>query len=509
MTRSDRIALILSALAVLAGYLVHDRVFERMAHIEDEMAYVWQAQVIARGQLTIPSPPEPKSFLYPFVVDYNGQRFGKYPLGWPAMLSLGERLGLRFLVNPLLAGLGVWLTYRLGKRIFGETVGLLAAGLTLTSPFFLMNSGSLLSHPFGLVLSIAFVLAWLDGFTEPQAEHTWLPTLVAGASLGTLALTRPFTAIGVGLPFGLHGLYLLVRGSPSIRRRLIVLGIIALAIGSLHLLWQYAATGDPFLNLYTLWWPYDQVGFWPGVGRDPEGHTLYQAWINTRHSLHIGYYDLFGWVQFSWIFLPLGLLAILKDRNWRALLTASVFISLLVVYLAYWIGSSLFGPRYYYEGLFSLTLTSAAGIAWLAGWPTLPRQAFSNYSGWRRLRSLAAAALLALLVSANLLFYTPNRLAGMHGLYGVRRAYLQPFLAPEAQQFTPALVIVHTSSKWIEYGTFLELENPFLDTPFIFIIARKPEIDAAVAASFPERSIYHYYPTRDRYKLYTAPLPPE
>src|SRR5512139_3853145 len=102
MTRSDRIAILLSLLAIVAAYWVHDRIFERMAHIEDEMAYVWQAQAIAGGHLMVPSPPEPKSFLYPFVIDYAGHRFGKYPLGWPVTLALGEYFGVRFLVNPLL-----------------------------------------------------------------------------------------------------------------------------------------------------------------------------------------------------------------------------------------------------------------------------------------------------------------------------------------------------------------------------------------------------------------------
>ena len=83
MNRSDLIALALSLLAVLAAYLVGDLVFEGIAHIEDEMAYVWQARAIAGGQLSLPSPPQPKSFLVPFVVDHNGLRSGKYPLGWP------------------------------------------------------------------------------------------------------------------------------------------------------------------------------------------------------------------------------------------------------------------------------------------------------------------------------------------------------------------------------------------------------------------------------------------
>ena len=122
MSRADKFAIFLSLLAGLVSYWVADRYYENLAHLEDEMAYVWQAQVIARGHLTVPSPSYPDSFLWPFIVDHNGQRFGKYPPGWPAALALGVRLGVRDLVNPLLAGLGIWLIYRLGKRTMGETV---------------------------------------------------------------------------------------------------------------------------------------------------------------------------------------------------------------------------------------------------------------------------------------------------------------------------------------------------------------------------------------------------
>ncbi|MBN2499781.1 MAG: glycosyltransferase family 39 protein, partial [Anaerolineales bacterium] len=221
MTRIDKIAFVLSLIAVIAAYLVADRVFERMPHLEDEIAFVWQAQVSARGDLTVPSPPEEDSFTVGFVIDKDGRRFGKYPLGWPALLSIGLRLGLRAWVNPLLAGLGVWLTYRLVKRLTSEIVALLAAGLTLTSPFFLINSGSLLSHPFGLVLSTAFVLAWVDNFLLSRQKKNWLPTIVAGLALGCLLITRPFTAFGVALPFGLHGVYLLVRGDKQTRLRVL------------------------------------------------------------------------------------------------------------------------------------------------------------------------------------------------------------------------------------------------------------------------------------------------
>ena len=142
-----------------------------------------------------------------------------------------------------------------------------------------------------------------------------------------------------------------------------------------------------------------------------------------------------------------------------------------MVYLAYWIGSHLFGPRYLYEGLYSLTLLSAAGAAFLAGWPVRPEDTWRRYEGWSRARPLLVTGALALLVSMNLLFYTPLRVGGMHGLYGISRLRLEPFLTAEAQELTPALVIVHPDH-WTEYGALLELQDPFLDTPFIFVYAR-------------------------------------
>ena len=509
MSRLDRLAILISLLGFLLAALISDRIYERMAHLEDEMAFVWQAQAISKGYLTLPSPPDPHSFLVPFVVDYQGQRFGKYPLGWPALLAVGIILGGRHLVNPLLSGLALWLIYRLGKRTFGETVGLLAVGLTLTSPFFLLNSGSLLSHPFGLVLSASFALAWLASWEAgprnrpAPAANSWLTTTVAALALGVLGLTRPLTAVGLSLPFVIHGLNLFIRGDRRVRIRLLVFCAIVIGMGSLHFLWQFAVSGDPWLNPYTLWWPYDRVGFGPGFGRIQGGHTLRQAWINTRHSLWVGWHDLFGWGAYSWVFLPFGLISVIRHRQGKALLLASVYPFLAVVYLAYWIGSWLFGPRYYFEGFYSLTLLSAAGIAFIAGWPARPDEAWQGKTGRRRLRPLLVTALLALLLTANLLFYTPMRLGGMKGLYGVSRSRLQPFLTPEAQAVAPALVIVH-ADKWTEYGALLELQDPFLNTPFIFVISRGARPDNALKEMLPQRTILHYYPDEPN-NLYTAP----
>ena len=308
-----------------------------------------------------------------------------------------------------------------------------------------------------------------------------------------LALTRPLTAVGVGLPFMIHGLVLLARGDRHVRLRVLVIGLLAACIGGLVFAWQYAATGDALLNPYTLWWKYDKVGFGGGFGRQPGGHSLHWAIVNLVSSLHTGERDLFGWGNISWLFLPFGLWGARRVRS--AWLPISVFPALVLVYMSYWIGSNLFGPRYYYEGLYSLTLTSAVGIAWLANEVA--------GSGWLRWMRTATALLVIFLIAFNLTVYLPHRLGGMRGLYGITRSMLEPFETPEARALAPALIIVRYQKAWTEYGGLLELENADLTSPFIFAISRSSS-DRALARLFPSRRILYYYPDEPG-KFYSSP----
>ncbi|PKN82917.1 MAG: hypothetical protein CVU46_17715, partial [Chloroflexi bacterium HGW-Chloroflexi-8] len=154
MNRFDRVAISLCVIMVFISAWISNNIYENMPHIEDEIAYVWQANLVARGDLYIQSPPCPKCFLVPFVIDLNGIRFGKYPPGWPAILGIGVKIGIRDWINPIFAGFNLWLIYLLVKKVANEKAGLIAAGLTITSPFFLLNSGTLLSHIWSLWLSL-------------------------------------------------------------------------------------------------------------------------------------------------------------------------------------------------------------------------------------------------------------------------------------------------------------------------------------------------------------------
>ena len=130
--------------------------------------------------------------------------------------------------------------------------------------------------------------------------------------------------------------------------------------------------------------------------------------------------------------------------------------------------------------MLSITILSAAGVTWLAG------------DGWL-IRKILTGLALSVLVGYNLVAYLPGRLWKMHNMYNINRAMLEPFYSADAQDLTPALVVVHTQNDWTEYGGLLELQNAQLTSPFIFVLDRRDAILADFQDAFPDRKLYHYY----------------
>jgi hypothetical protein len=487
LRRSNVVAGAIALLALTVGLGTSRAVFEGLPHLEDEFAYLWEAHAMAEGQIRLPAPGNINATLVPFVVEAQGFRFGKYPPGFPAALAIGVWAHAADAVNPILGALAVWLIYRLGAKIVDERVGLLAAGLTALSPFFAMQSGTLMSHNLALVLGAVFSLAWLDRFhvageAADQRVPDGLLEAVAGLSLGLMALTRPLTAAGVALPFAVHGVVMVRRAPRATWRPLAVIGGVAALLTLILPVWQAALTGDPTENLYQLWWSYDRIGFGPGIGVMPGGHTPTLAWFNARWSLRAGMHDLLGWPYLSWIFLPFGLWALRRNRG--GLLLAAVTPALVGVYALYWIGSWLLGPRYYFAALPGLMVLSAAGILWVGGWMV------DGVSRAMRARRLATLSVVSLLVCGNVIFYWPARLGGLRGLYGISRAALAPV---EEAHISRGLIFVH-SKQWMPYGNLLTLEPPFSNSDLRIAWANSDEVDRDVAAMYPGLPAYDYWP---------------
>jgi hypothetical protein len=461
--------------AFLVTALLAHTVFEQVPHSEDETAYIFQAKIFAQSRLFVPTPPNDRAFWTPFVVDYEGRRFGKYSPGWPLLFSVGVRLGAPWLVNSLLAATTLGLIGWLGRKLYGNTIGLVAAGLGLVTPGLLLLSGSMLSHPASLFWSTV-ALVTTGYWPGPRGR---LFALISGLALGLAFITRPFTALSVGLPLGVYALALLSRKQAP-AATIIWLGIgAALTAGLLPLYW-WRVTGNPAFNAYLLVWPYDRIGFGPDIG--PHGYTLIDAIvINTRLKLLTLATGLFGWPGWTnLLFLPVPFIAPkAKREDWLLL---GIIGSIVGVHIFYWAFGGADGgfPRYYYDALPAFLLLTARGIV-LSG-QMLTRWISKGWPGW-----LPGTLAIAFVVY-NLAWTLPPLLHQQKGKYGITPHPLQA--VTQANLTEPALVLVKNFDLWSDFAAPFAANSPTLDGPVVYAIDWGTESNRWLQAQFPDRQCW-------------------
>jgi len=487
--------------ATLAAAWISTTVFERLPHVEDEVAFLFQARTYAAGRLVAPAPPLPEFFSIPFVIVRDGAWFGKYPPGYPLVLALGVLAGRPWLVNPLAAGLAVGLTYLLGRRVYDAQTGLLAALLLATSPFLLIQAGSFLSH----VVCLAWTLLFLLGFETARRRGSAVAGLVAGVALGMLLLSRPLTAVGVSLPF------LFWAGIASFRRpaQLRVYSPIAgatLAAAGLLLGYNWLTTGHPLLFAYELWWPFDRIGFGPGISPDGS-HTLQDGWVNTRFNLRELEMYLFGWPWRLSLVPVLFALVVALGRVLRAsgylgscrvvraigeaarwdLALGGLALSLVAVHVAYWAGGQMYGPRYYFEASGALALLAARGLRQAGAWfEWVSRRVLKGGRIGNVIGVGVPLALLALLIGYGLVWSGPRWFVGYRGWYGITADGLQTV---EAARPENAIVFVK-AGYWTEYAPFFVQNSPLLDGRVIYALDLGTEENRRLAEWYPGRALY-------------------
>ncbi len=523
------LALALVLFSVWMSALVSQRVFERLPHLEDEVAYLYQAKTYAGGHLVIDSPQPRRAYWQPFVVDYGptGQRFSKYTPGWPALLMLGIWMGQPWVINAFLAGLTVALVYRLGREVFSADTGLIAAALTAFSPMALLLNGTLMGHTAALFGVTLFYYAYWR-MERGRRPLRW--GVIGGLALGLVITARPLTAIGIALPFvawsswrvfhAVRRIIPIIRSgaarSPYMARvlaPLVTLAAVTLIVSSSIPLYNYAATGDPAKNLYTLIWAYDRVGFGECCGRS--GHTLEKGVRHVRFDLSLMAADLFGWqwqdltdvdehlshllvtgeigtsitpelqehlrtsgsywplTGISWILLPFGLLLGGRKR-WIWLLAGSAA-GLIAVHLAYWIGSQRYSTRYYFEALTALALISALPLAWLI-------KRFAQ-------RWLIYTALTVGLIYSLYVYSTP-RISALYRFNFITPEQIEGVMA-RRESDEPVLVIVSgTDVRWRALGTLMSVTSPYLDSDIVVAWDYLQDgVREAIIERFPDRQI--------------------
>jgi hypothetical protein len=195
----------LGGLAVAEAIGVSVLCFARNPQLIDTWAQYVQARTFSAGTLAAVPPPSLAHFGILQMVLTPAGWFAQYPPVHPALLALGMRLGVPWLITPLLAGVLPAATYWLGRQSGDERIARLAAALVLLSPFAIAMDASAMNH-LPTALCAAAGLALLPAVARGRSAAAG----GFGVLVGLAAGIRPLDALALAL-VGAGALLLCVR----------------------------------------------------------------------------------------------------------------------------------------------------------------------------------------------------------------------------------------------------------------------------------------------------------
>ena len=235
--------LIVFSIFVAEALLIYFLIARRFPFSGDDYSYLYEARLFASGHLYAKDPfYDPTLPFYDCVEtdclrDDHGHRFSKYPPGWPALLAIGARLRMAWLIDPLLGAALVVLVVNYAERHWGGRFATNTSLLLLLCFFFVYYAASFRAHTAtALFIFAAFLLYETN---ESEAQPSKFRIGGAGALLGYSAMIRYIDWIPLALWIVLH----LIR-----RKRFVDLGIFALALSILasgNLLYDALVSGHP------------------------------------------------------------------------------------------------------------------------------------------------------------------------------------------------------------------------------------------------------------------------
>jgi hypothetical protein len=476
---------ILSAFVFAVTFSISYWSFDAVPHL-DGIVYLFHARYFADGMISLPVPPVVAPFDY-YLMDVNAGRWFSVNLpGWPAAMAVSVWIGAPWLLNPILAGIGILLLHRFVRVQTDLGIANLVTLLLAVSPWYLSISSTMLLHTFTLVLLLgAWVLLQLS-----KRKPGYLLAFIAGCFMGWLFLTRPLEGVYIGVMTGLWTVTFL--SDRRHWRTVVMYGMGCLAVGVLFFFYNTALTGSPLTVPMTaylddLWGPgRNAIGFRADVGAPGwgnvdvfDGHSPIEALINFQQSLYELNMDLLGFGSASLLF-PLVYM-IWGRWTWFTGALALIVLVTVGLYALYWyVGGFYAGPRYWFMTLVPMLVFAALGIRRFIDLlsPAFPSAAIPG----------RVAMLLALMIFAGVAVFESwlafNKYPGING-------YHADYLAmSKNERFENALVFI-TSENGNEFGSAFWLNDfhPGATTP-LFAIDMGAEVNRQVAEAYPGRSIF-------------------
>jgi hypothetical protein len=427
----------------------------------DEYSYLLQAELFARGMLHAPTPAHADLLRVDHVI-LDPWVCSKYPPGTSALLSLGVRAGVPWLVTPIEGGIALLAMASAARRVLAprDPYGvLLAVGMLGAAPLFAFQAATFFSHTAAtmwLAIAFAAVVGWsFDGQTWKMA--------VVGAAMGCTLLTRPLDA-------ALFGAALLSLRSA---RAVAVAAAAAVPFAVLHLAYQDAQFGSPLADGYRAYEPTFRAIYGAHTG----GSALSLAnLVDGEQAWH--HFDIVRAFLVDWTVPGTALLAALgwvalgeEPRTHPARRFASVLVLLFAASLFVTIGGTDDGarPRYLSTAMIPLALLAAPG--------------------WRVAARLLGQRLgpLALRVVAGVVWGLPVIQLGAFLVERTPQLWVREGLqkAVAADGIGEGVVLVRA-----EYPTRYARNGPFFDRPVLYASPPTTTSIDEVALAFPGRPLY-------------------
>jgi hypothetical protein len=541
LSRPGSVALALFIAGTILSSVICLAVLDGIPHVQDEVSYLFQGKIFALIHFWVPEPPAPEFFQSGFIQRLDGRWFSKYPPGYPLLLIPTLWAGVPWLTNALSCGASLALIFMSGLRMFGLQTATWAGLLGLVSPWVLFMSGSYMSHP-TTMLWVALFLYALVGIRlareqgpVPLLRPAYAWGLLAGFAIGMAFITREWTALGIGLGAAVWGIWDVFSGGARLRKlrsySMVVVGFLPPLF--LLLYENQALTGDWLRLAQDLVGSYDTPGFGPGHG-SPSGHTpalgVYNGlvYLRTLATVFNGWPAPFALAPmflgfFAWIRRPtkddssrsahrpttektpgmppywearqpaandvpssvVGRRSSASGLAWDALLWLCLA-GLIVAYFLWWSATTIYGPRYWYEGLPFMLLISGRGM------DLLGRITASQLKGaWAaRARWFVPGVLFALFTTYSLTQTLPAQ-AQFYTDYNDISA--EPVEQVENAHLTNAVVFValEKTRPDRDYGKVFFANDPLLRGDVIYARDLGPANNAYLVSRLPGRVPYY------------------
>jgi len=159
----------------------------------DEYSMFLQGEIFARGLLHAATPAHAELLRVDHVI-LEPWVMSKYPPGTSALLALGIRAGVPWLVTPVEGVVTLGLVWVTARKELGAVAASLAVVVVGLAPLFVFQSSSFFSHT-ATTMWLAATLACASRWVHSKRD-AWL--MLGGAALGLAFLTRPLDAVLVG-----------------------------------------------------------------------------------------------------------------------------------------------------------------------------------------------------------------------------------------------------------------------------------------------------------------------